>query len=52
MPNMQAIINGHNKNVLSEQPDLNERLCNCRNPDLCPLNGHCLTPEVMYHLED
>lgn len=48
MPNVKAIINGHNKKVLSERPDVNERLCNCRNPNLCPLNGHCLTPEIMY----
>ena len=48
MPNMKAIINGHNKKVLSEKNNQNERLCNCRNSVLCPLNGNCLTPEVMY----
>ena len=36
MPNVKAIINGHNKKVLSERPDVNERMCNCRNPNLCP----------------
>ena len=48
MPNMNAIINGHNKKVLKEKSNQNERSCNCRNPELCPLNGNCLTPEVMY----
>ena len=48
MPNINAIINGHNKKVLSEKRSQNERSCNCRNPELCPVNGKCLTPEVMY----
>ena len=25
-----------------------ERKCNCRNKDLCPLNGACLTSNVIY----
>ena len=45
MPNMKAIIAGHNKNVLKEQDQENERRCNCRNPNECPLNGHCLTKQ-------
>jgi hypothetical protein len=24
------------------------RLCNCRNPSLCPLNGKCLTNNIVY----
>ena len=47
MPNMKSIISGHNKNVLEEKREL-ERTCNCRNPEQCPLNGHCLTPETLY----
>ena len=45
---MKAIINGHNKKVLSDERRQNERACNCRNPELCPVNGECLTSEVMY----
>ena len=48
MPNMNAIINGHNKKVLSEEQNRDERTCNCRNPEHCPVNGHCLTAGVMY----
>ena len=48
MPNMKAIINGHNKKVLSNERRQNKRACNCRNPELCPVNGECLTSEVMY----
>ena len=48
MPNMKAIINGHNKKVLNVENNQNLRTCNCRNPELCPVNGSCLTPEVMY----
>ena len=48
MPNMKAIINGHNKKVLNKKPSQNERTCNCRNRELCPLDGHCLTKEVLY----
>ena len=47
MPNMKSIISGHNKNVLEEKREL-ERTCNCRNPEQCPLNGHCLTTETLY----
>ena len=48
MPSMNAVINGHNKKVLSEISNQNERSCNCRNPELCPVDGKCLTPGVMY----
>ena len=36
------------KKVLNEKSNQNEKSCNCRNPELCPLNGNCLTPEVRY----
>ena len=48
MPNMKTIINGHNKKVLNGRSNQNARSCNCRNPELCPVNGNCQTPEVMY----
>ena len=38
MPNMGTIINGHNKKILSEET-IEERTCNCRNPEECPLGG-------------
>ena len=48
MPNMKAIISGHNKNVLKDRADDDEKKCNCRIPEECPLEGQCLTKEVMY----
>ena len=44
MPNMNAIINGHNKKVLSEEQNRDERTCNCRNP----VDEHSLTSGVIY----
>ena len=34
--------------ALSENNRPNIRLCNCRNPDICPMNGNCLSQDVMY----
>ena len=48
MPNMNSIISGHNKKVTKEESNEIERKCNCRNREQCPLDGHCLTPEVLY----
>ena len=50
MPNMNAIMNGHNKKVLSEEQNRDERTCNCRNPKHFPVDGHCLTAGVMYEV--
>ena len=52
MPNVKQIIEGHNKTILKKdsQPpqDQAEKVCNCRNKDECPLEGACLTKEVVY----
>ena len=52
MPNVKQIIDGHNKTTLKKdsQPpqDQAEKACNCRNKDECPLEGACLTKEVVY----
>ena len=48
MPNMAAIISSHNAKVLTPEPDSNARSCNCRNRQLCPFNGNCLTEGVVY----
>ena len=54
MPNMKTIISSHNKKLLS---DCNEsrnstqtldKECNCRKKDQCPLEGKCLTSNVVY----
>ena len=52
MPNVKQIIDGHNKAILkkSTQPPQNqgEKTCNCRNKDSCPLQGNCVSREVIY----
>ena len=54
MPNIKTIISSHNKKVLSDykQPQnltqTHEKECNCRNKDQCPLEGKCLTSNVVY----
>lgn len=52
LPNVASIIKAHNNRVLTKgrQPDpgKSDRLCNCRKPDQCPLQGNCLEPGVVY----
>ena len=48
MKNVKAIINIHNKNILNETQTQNENKCNCRQKDNCPLDGNCLTTNVIY----
>ena len=48
MNNIASIISSHNANVLAPAPEQASRTCNCRQPQNCPLNGHCLTECVVY----
>ena len=48
MPNVKTVISSHNKRILSTPAEHEERLCNCRDKDNCPLNGECLVPAVTY----
>jgi len=52
MPNIKSIISSHNKAVLSNfyqsQTQTNDKECNCRKKDQCPLDGKCLTQNVVY----
>ena len=48
MPNMNAIINAHNRKILNPNANENENLCNCRNPEECPVNGECLATGSLY----
>ena len=50
MPNMQQIINNHNKSLLKKtepKPSVNQT-CNCRANNECPLDTKCLTSSVIY----
>ena len=38
MPNMKAIITGHNKKLLEKESSQQSKPCNCKNKDICPLS--------------
>ena len=48
MNNVQQIINSHNKTVLTSAAENNNKLCNCREKNFCPLKGKCLQQGVVY----
>ncbi|KAL9965170.1 hypothetical protein ACROYT_G028933 [Oculina patagonica] len=53
MPNMKSIISSHNKAVLSgfhqsQTTQTCNKECNCRKKDQCPLDGKCLSQNVVY----
>ena len=50
MPNMGSIIKQHNARICGTEQEGSDqpRLCNCRTPERCPLNGHCLTNRIVY----
>ena len=48
MPNIQSMINAHNKKVLEEKQTLTRGSCNCENKQECPLSGECKTTNVLY----
>ena len=57
MTNTKQIIDNHNKRILtaSIQADdtaaattINNKTCNCRQKNACPLDGNCLQPSVIY----
>ena len=46
---MANIIKNHNQKILTENDEAsNEKECNCRNKNLCPLDGACLTKNIIY----
>ena len=46
MNNISSILSTHNKNILNQKQI--SFGCNCRNKDDCPLDGECLTPNIIY----
>ena len=48
MPNMKAIITGHNKKVVEKESSQQSKPCNCKNKDICPLKGSCRQQSVIY----
>lgn len=52
MPDMASIINKHNKSILRADSPEPVGGCNCRTGlSTCPLNGECLTDNVIYRAE-
>ena len=49
MKNVKDIITAHNKRKLrSKDNSTASKECNCRKPDRCPLDGKCLTNNIVY----
>ena len=57
MNNTKQRINNHNKCILTASiqahdtttaTTINDKTCNCRQKDACPLNGNCPQPSVIY----
>ena len=53
MENMGTIISKHNKKILSNNNtnDGNDKLCNCRSQQNCPLDNKCLTTSLIYNAQ-
>ena len=49
MNNISSILSTHNKNIL--KPIQTSFGCNCRNKDNSPLDGECLTPNIIYRAD-
>ena len=47
MQNIKSVINNHNVKVLNNTAEIEED-CNCRNRNNCPVDGKCLTPNIIY----
>ena len=47
MQNIKSVINNDNMKVLNNTAEIDEG-CNCRNKNNCPLDGTCLTPNIIY----
>ena len=51
-PNMAMIISGHNKKLIRDHIESKnktvQRTCNCRRGNPCPLDGKCLTKDLVY----
>ena len=47
-PNMQSIIQSHNKKILTAQKTDTNTRCNCQNKTTCPTPGECCQEKVVY----
>ena len=47
-PNIKQIISAHNKKILKEEEKQADPKCNCKDKELCPLNGKCQDQNIIY----
>ena len=47
MPNMKQQIMAHNRRILNNNEEKNERMCDCRKQE-CPVDRKCLSENVIY----
>ena len=45
---MKNLIKQHNSRVLTEPTSHQEKSCNCRNKNSCPLDGNCQVKKIVY----
>ena len=50
MDNMEKLVKKHNNNILRKN-DTNKRTCDCRANNNCPLDGKCLSSNIVYSAE-
>ena len=50
MDNMPKLVKKHNSNILKKD-DTMKRTCNCRVKNECPLDGKCLSSNIVYSAE-
>ena len=48
MRNIKSIVSAHNRKILTEELEENQRKCNCPRNTICPMNGNCLAKNTMY----
>ena len=48
--NIKSVINNQNMTVLNNAAEI-EETCNCRNKSNCPLDGKCLTSNIIYQAQ-
>ena len=51
MSNMSSFIKQHSRNILFSPPNSEERSCNFRNKNNCPLAGSCLKMCIVYRAD-
>ena len=53
MGNIKTIISNHNKAEINKTTRTNDQKknCNCRKPNLCPMDGNCNAKNVIYQAE-